>query len=157
MMMSVRKIMLVILVILLTGCKSTETVSEDADTTKSVHIENVNGVKVSSSEILRNHWAERIYSITINEKGDTVREKELVYIDNSNVEIYRDSIDRMREIIDSLVNIKSKYIRYTVKEKLPWYRELMMYYSAFVVIALLAIIVVLFLYIRYLLRNKEKK
>lgn len=154
-----RLIALLAVIALLPSCKSHERLETTAtsDTTSSFHLEKTEGVRISSSDIRQLHWGERIYTLVLNEKGDTVKERELVYVNDNSVEIYKDSLCQLRELIDSLRNVKNKYIRYTVKEKLPWYRELMMYYSAFVVIALLAIIVVLFLYIRYLLRQKEKK
>ena len=153
-----RLIALLAVIVLLPSCKSHERLETTAsDTTSSFHLEKTEGVSISSSDIRQWHWGERIHTLVLNEKGDTVRERELVYVNDNSVEIYKDSLLQLREAIDSLRNIKSKHIYIKEEKKLPLWKEILIYYSAFIIVALLAIIVVLFLYIRYLLRQKEKK
>lgn len=140
--------LLVISAILLTGCKTKEIVAEATNSTKALHIEKVDGVSVSSSDTRQWHWGERIYSVVLNEKGDTVKEKEYVRVSDKMSEVYKDSVSRQREIIDSLMSVKSQYIRYTVTEKHPWWKDYLMWFSVIVSLLLLATLTIYVVYHR---------
>lgn len=154
-----RWIVIILALLTIVGCKTkhvaVDSTSEQNDSLRSVVREKDNGVHITSSDILQQHWGERLHTLVLNEKGDTVKEKELVYIENNNISIYRDSISQLKETIDSLVQIKNDatYIRYTVRENLSWYKRMMADYAQYIIGLLLIVLAVVIIYYKVRKRN----
>ena len=128
-----RLLMLVISVILLTGCKTKEAIQEIAvhDTTY------IN--KVQADIVVK--WD----SIYVREysKNDTV------YINKDRWHtLYIDKI-----VMDSIYVQDAQYIRYTVQKKPPWWKEYLLWFSLIINLLLLVLIAIVYIYRRYYRRS----
>lgn len=131
-----RLIALLAVIAILSSCKSHERLVA-ATTSDTVYI-----TKYSHDSI---HITDSVY-VREYMRGDTV------YITKDRWRTqYKDKI-----INDTVYVSNKEYVTIKEKEPIPLWKEILIYYSAFVIVALLAIIVVLFLYTRYLLREKEE-